>query len=103
MIVKHLGHTDFNVIMECFLSSFEGYFVKMPTDHDYYKKRWKAAKVNLELSYGMFDDNKLVGFIIYVIDEREGQLIAFNTGTGIIRDYRGKGIVKSIYDYALLD
>lgn len=101
MIVRHLGHTDFDVIMECFLSSFEGYFVKMPTDHSYYKQRWKAAGVNFELSYGMFDNEKLVGFIIHAIDEREGELIAFNTGTGVIPKYRGQKIVRSIYDYAI--
>lgn len=103
MKVKHLGHTDFNIIIECFLTAFEGYFVKMPTDYNYYKKRWKAAKVNFELSYGMFDDDKLVGFIIHAIDERKGDLIAFNTGTGVIPKYRGKQIVKSIYKHAISD
>ena len=103
MEVKHLGHTDFNDIMECFLSSFEGYFVKMPTDYNYYKQRWKAAGVKYDLSYGMFDGDRLVGFIIHAIDEREDNLIAFNTGTGVIPEYRGKRIVKSIYDYAILD
>ena len=101
MVVKHLGHTDFNTIMECFLSAFDSYFVKMPTDYNYYKQRWKAAKVNFELSYGMFDNNKLVGFIIHAIDERHGEHIAFNTGTGVIPEYRGKRIVKSIYNYAI--
>ncbi|RKE99061.1 GNAT family N-acetyltransferase [Ichthyenterobacterium magnum] len=103
MKVKHLGHTGFNEIMECFLLAFDGYFVKMPTDHDYYKQRWEAAKVNFELSYGMFDDNKLVGFIIHAIDKRENELIAFNTGTGVIPEYRGQRIVKSIYEYAIPD
>ena len=103
MKVKHLGDTDFSEIMECFLLAFDGYFVKMPTDHNYYKQRWEAAKVNFELSYGMFDDNKLVGFIIHAIDKRESDLTAFNTGTGVIPEYRGKRIVKSIYEYAIPD
>jgi len=103
MIVKHLGHTDFNVIMECFLKAFENYFVKMPTDYNFYKQRWKAAKVNFNLSYGMFDDDRLVGFIIHAIDERFGEHIAFNTGTGVIPEYRGQRLVKSIYDFAISD
>ena len=103
MIVRHLGHTDFSEIMDCFLLSFEGYFVKMPTDHNYYKQRWKAAGVNFELSYGMFDNDKLVGFIIHAVDIRGGDLTAFNTGTGVIPEYRGRRIVKSIYDYAISD
>ncbi|WP_456438443.1 N-acetyltransferase family protein [Psychroserpens sp.] len=103
MIVRHLGHTDFKTIMECFLSAFENYYVKMPTDYDFYKQRWKAAKVDFNLSYGMFDDDQLVGFIIHAIDERQGEHIAFNTGTGVIPEYRGKKIVKSIYEYAIPD
>lgn len=103
MTVKHLGYTDFNVIIECFLYSFEGYFVKMPTDPNYYKQRWKSAKVRYDLSYGMFHEERLVGFIINALDKRYGDYIAFNTGTGVIPEYRGKKIVKSIYNYAIPD
>ena len=103
MQVRDLGHTDIDIIIECFLSTFENYFVKMPTDYNYYKQRWKTAKVDFNLSYGMFDNDKLVGFIINAIDERHGEYIAFNTGTGVLPAYRGKRIVKSIYDYAIPD
>ncbi|WP_299116195.1 GNAT family N-acetyltransferase [uncultured Winogradskyella sp.] len=101
MVVKHLGNTDFDIIMECFLSAFENYFVKMPTNHDFYRERWKAAGVRYDMSYGMFDSDRLVGFIINAIDERRGYLTAYNSGTGVIPEYRGKRIVKSIYDYAI--
>ena len=81
--------------------AFENYYVEMPTDPNYFKERWQAAKVDLNFSYGMFDNGKLVGFIIHAIDKRIGILTAFNTGTGVIPDYRGRRIVKSIYEYAL--
>ena len=103
MEVRHLGDTDFKIIMECFLISFENYYVKMPTEHDFYRERWKAAGVQYDLSYGMFDGDKLVGFIINAIDKRQGQITAYNSGTGVIAEYRGKRIVKSIYDYAIPD
>ena len=103
MVVRHLGDSDFKTIMECFLSAFENYFVKMPTDHNFYKERWKAAGVNFNMSYGMFDNDKLVGFIINAIDERQGELTAYNSGTGVIPEYRGKRIVKAIYDFAIPD
>ena len=103
MEVRHLGHTDFDVIMKCFLSAFENYFVQMPTDHEFYRERWKAAGVRYDLSYGMFDDDKLIGFIINAIDKRQGHLTAYNSGTGVIPEYRGKRLVKSIYEYAITD
>jgi len=103
MTVTTLSTIAFDELLDCFLLAFQNYFVEMPTDKNYYKKRWQAAKVDLSLSYGMFDEGKLVGFIIHAIDKRQGIPTAFNTGTGVIPAYRGKRIVKSIYAYALDD
>lgn len=103
MLVQKLENIEFDIIVDCFLKSFANYFVDIPSDKNYYKERWKIAKVNYGLSYGMFDGEKLVGFILNAIDERNCVKIAFNTGTGVLPEYRGKRIVKSIYDYAIPD
>ena len=103
MKVKRLDDTAFETIVDCFLSSFEHYYVKVPTDKSYYRTRWAMAKVDFALSYGMFDGEDLVGFIIHAIDYRNGQKIAHNTGTGVIPSYRGQRIVRSIYEFALPD
>ena len=103
MEVKNLSDTPFDTIVGCFLLAFENYFVKMPTEKTYYKTRWQSAKVNFNLSYGMFDQEKLVGFIIHAIDTRQGESIAFNSGTGVLPEYRGRGIVRTIYNHALTD
>jgi len=103
LIVKKLEHIEFDIIADCFLKSFENYYVKIPTDKNYYKERWKIAKVDYALSYGMFDGGKLVGFIINAIDTRNEEKIAFNTGTGVLPEYRGKQIVRSIYNFAIPD
>ncbi|WP_299536729.1 GNAT family N-acetyltransferase [Ulvibacterium sp.] len=103
MIVKSLGNTDFDLVLESFLLAFQNYFVTVPTNGNYYMERWKTAKVDFNFSYGMFDGETLVGFVIHAIDHRDGKLMAFNTGTGVIPDYRGKKIVQSIYEYALND
>jgi hypothetical protein len=71
--VKKLEEVKFDIIIDCFLKSFENYYVKFPTDKNYYKNRWKIAKVDFALSYGMFDGEKLVGFIINAIDNRKGE------------------------------
>jgi ribosomal protein S18 acetylase RimI-like enzyme len=101
MEINSLEKIDFSELMECFLKAFDNYFVKMPVEHEFYKKRWEMANVRLDLSYGMFDNGKLVGFIINAIDRRNGDLIAFNTGTGVLLNYRGKRIVYKIYKYAI--
>ena len=103
MKISNLNQISFEELVDCFLMAFENYYVKMPSDPEYYRNRWRAAKVNFELSYGMFDQGRLVGFIIHAIDTRFGIKTAFNTGTGVIPAYRGKGITKAIYDQALED
>ncbi|MDC6363622.1 MULTISPECIES: GNAT family N-acetyltransferase [Flavobacteriaceae] len=101
MKVRNLGHINFSVVMDCFHKSFENYFVKMPTDHDYYKERWKMANVDFALSYGMFDKDELVGFLLNAVDIRNNELLAFNTGTGVLPEYRGQHVVDSIYEFAI--
>jgi len=101
MLVKNLGNIAFEEIIECFLEAFTNYYVEMPADIDYYKKRWKVANVNFNYSYGMFENDKLIGFIINAIDERNGFLTAYNTGTGVIPKYRGQKIIKQIYEFAI--
>ncbi|MTB51203.1 GNAT family N-acetyltransferase [Lewinella sp. W8] len=103
MTVRNLKDTSFDELLACFLRAFAGYYVTMPTDKNYYKQRWKAAKVNFSLSYGMFDEGEIVGFIIHAVDVRFGVKTAFNTGTGVIPEYRGRRVVKSIYEYAIND
>ena len=103
MQVKSLNPSCFDEIIDCFLASFEGYFVTMPTEKSYYKERWKAAKLDYHLSYGMYDGNTLIGFILHAVDKRNNEKIAYNTGTGVLPAYRGKRIVKDIYEYALVE
>jgi len=101
MTIQNLSDTPFEDLIECFLCAFENYYVPMPTDPEYYRNRWTAAKVDYTLSFGMFDEGRLVGFIIHAIDERLGHRTAYNTGTGVIPEYRGRGITKRIYQYAI--
>lgn len=103
MQVKNLSETNFDILVECFLLSFDNYFVKMSTDVEYYRERWQVAEVNYNLSYGMFDDEQLVGFVILAIDEKETKKVAYNILTGVIPSHRGQKIVQSIYEFAVLD
>jgi GNAT superfamily N-acetyltransferase len=100
MNVKSLASVSFDTLMDCFHQSFKGYFVKMPDDNMYFKNRWQAAKVDYDLSFGIFDEDQLVGFIINAVDIRNGKKIAYNTGTGVLPAYRGQKIVKRLYDLA---
>ena len=101
MEIKNLANTNLSVIVKCLLQAFEGYFVKMPESVDYWRARFRGARVDFGLSFGVFDDGKLVAFIINGIDENDGKRTAFNTGTGVIASHRGQALVDRLYDFAL--
>lgn len=101
MIIKPLRETSYDQVIDCFFKVFENYFVTIPNDPKYFKKRWADAGVDFDLSYGMFEQDELIAFIIHAIDYRNGHQIAFNTGTGVLPKYRGQHIISSIYDYAI--
>ncbi|MGB0864162.1 MAG: GNAT family N-acetyltransferase [Saprospiraceae bacterium] len=101
MKVNNLAHLELSEIVDCMLTAFEGYFVPMPSDLNYWKNRYRSARVDFSLSYGMFDEGKLVGFIINGVDWKDGHLTAFNTGTGVIPSHRGLKIVDQLYEFAI--
>lgn len=101
MQIKSLKDTPFTEIMECLFLAFQNYYVDLPKDHGYYMERWRMANVNYDLSYGAFHQDKLVGFVLNAIDSRNGSFTAYNACTGVLPEFRGKKMVKSIYDHAL--
>ena len=88
-------------VITCLLTAFSNYFVVLPDDVNYWKARYKAAQIDWSLSFGMFDDDNLVGFIINGIDLHEGKRTAYNSGTGVLPEYRGRAIVDQLYEHAL--
>jgi len=82
--IRDLANTKLSTIVDCLLIAFDGYFVKMPSDVHYWANRYKGARVDFSLSFGAFEGDKLVAFIINGIDDDKGMRTAFNTGTGVI-------------------
>lgn len=99
--ITNLKGIPLEQIVTCLVTAFEGYFVQMPSDVDYWRKRYKGARVDWELSFGAFHEEKLVGFIINGVDNLNDVLTAFNTGTGVIPAFRGKQLVDRLYAFAL--
>lgn len=101
MEIKKLDVITQEEVITCLLTAFSNYFVVLPDDVNYWKARYRAAQIDWNLSFGMFDGDKLVGFIINGIDEHEGKRTAYNSGTGVLPEYRGRAIVDQLYDHAL--
>ena len=97
MQIKNLADLSFDEIVDCFLKSFADYAMSMDLPASFWKKRWATDQVDFSLSFGMFDDGQLVGFILNGIGVHEQKKTAFNAGTGVLPSHRGQRIVKQLY------
>ncbi|NJN78058.1 MAG: GNAT family N-acetyltransferase [Saprospiraceae bacterium] len=98
---KSLTNIKIEIIVEGLLASFADYFVQMPQSVNFWKNHWQRNRVRYDLSFGVFDGENLVGFMVNGVDFRDGKLMAFNAGTGVIPSHQGQKIVKQLYNFAL--
>ena len=99
--IKSLENTPFSEIVACFNLAFSDYFVPIAASEAYMEKRWYGNRVDYKLSFGAFENQRLVAFIIHGIDSLNGQKTAYNSGTGVIPEFRGRRLVAALYAHAL--
>jgi ribosomal protein S18 acetylase RimI-like enzyme len=85
-----------------FQEAFSDYTVDMSSLTEE-RLRIRCAKNNVdwEVSVGAFDGERMVGFTLIGIDRWQGGLGAFDAATGIVRDFRGQGLARRMFDHAL--
>jgi ribosomal protein S18 acetylase RimI-like enzyme len=63
--------------------------------------RMAKNSVDYAASPGAYDGNRLVGFTLIGVDAINGDLTAYDAGTGIVPEFRGQGLAKRMFDHAL--
>lgn len=88
-------------LLACFNNCFKAYFVPLQFSMDQFKKKIVAEAIDLRLSIGMFHEGSLIGFVLQAVEEHEGKRVVYNAGTGILPQYRGRGLAMPMYEFAL--
>ena len=101
MQIRNLINTNFQAIVNCFNEAFANYFVPINATTEYLTLRWKGARINPKLSFGVFDSDKIVAFMFIGVGKHYGKLTAHNDGTGVLPAYRGNRLVDKMYEVAL--
>ncbi len=57
--------------------------------------------VDFDVSVGAFDGERMVGFTLIGVDRWQDELAAFDAGTGIVPDFRGRGLARQMFDHSL--
>lgn len=99
MQIHNLQNTPIEEITECFNKAFETYFVPIKLDAQQLRDKIKSENIVLEYSVGVTIDDQLAGFILIGIDTAKN--IAYNSGTGVILEYREQKLTKKLYSHLL--
>ena len=99
--IKTLTETPFEQIHSSFKKAFEDYVEPFDLTLDQLKYMVERRGCDLSLSFGAFNRNELVGFTLNGIGLWKNKKTAYDTGTGIIKEFRKQGIATRIFEESL--
>lgn len=95
-----LSDHDFESLYVCFLAAFSDYEVDMQMSREQFRQRIVRDGVRMEMSAGAFDANQqMIGFCINGVGTWQGTETAYDAGTGVVREYRGRGVGKELFAF----
>lgn len=94
MEIRTLTDTSWDTIYFSYGEAFENYVIPMNFNKDSTLKRWEISSIDLDLSYGVFDQEKLVAFVLHIPSEEE----LYNLLVGVIPSHRGQHLIEKIYE-----
>ena len=100
--MANLAPVEPDQLYPAFLEAFSDYAMDATgTTEASLRLRMQKNAVNYELSPGLYDGSRLVGFTLIGIDHWNGETTAFDAGTGIVPGFRKQGWAKRMFDHAL--
>ncbi len=100
--IRLLVPEDIPAMHDAFNFAFSDYAIPFQFTFNAFKRKFiQRLGINFNISCGAFDEDKLVGFIFNTSGKYLQLETAYNGGTGVIPDYRGRGLTKKMYDYLI--
>ncbi len=98
MEYRSLENESLEKIHHCFNEAFSDYIVKIQLPFEKFQKITMRNGVDLKYSIGLYDGNDLVGFILNGVGTWNNNPTVYDSGTGIIKEYRGKKHSKKMFE-----
>ena len=102
MDFKPLNNSTLKEIWQAFNDAFSDYEVPIQMPYEKFRKMGKRRGLNLDISLGAYECKKLVGFVGNASGIWNGKKTIYDCFTGIINDYKGKGLGKTLLDKSII-
>lgn len=94
---RTLENTSYRQLAECFCLAFSDYYFPMNLSPEQLREHLEQSGVDLKLSYGAFIEDNMVGFIFNSSSLYNGKKAAFDVGTAVVPEHRGKGVFHQMF------
>jgi ribosomal protein S18 acetylase RimI-like enzyme len=94
--IRRLSACSFDDAVKVWNEGFQGYFVDMTLSLDRYLSRLQREGLSPELSLLAFSEGTPAGFLLNGIRTNPGPKVAWNGGTGVSPQFRGRGVGKAL-------
>lgn len=99
MEIKSLEDTGFDELFGAFEQAFADYEIHI--NRVEHLAMLKRRGFNPELSFAAFDGGKIVSFTCNGIGDYYGKSMAYDTGTGTLKAWRGQGLATKVFEYSI--
>ena len=97
-----LKDEDFDTVYGTFVKAFSDYQIKMEITKEQFKEMNVRRGLSYELSAAAVDDKgKMVGLALNGADFWDKKLTAYDMGTGVVPEFRGKGVADGMFDFLI--
>lgn len=93
---KTLEGIDIETLHKAFLNAFKDYQVNMEIPLSKFNDLLISRGYNSEISMGAFENGDLIGFVFNGLRKWNEKPTAYDTGTGVISEYRKQGITSNL-------
>jgi ribosomal protein S18 acetylase RimI-like enzyme len=99
MYYKALKDERYNTLYTAFTKAFSDYQVNINLSPEAFQRMLKRRGYSPEFSYGAYDNDELIGFILNGIRKWNNKITAYDTGTGVIATYRKRGVTTKLFSH----
>jgi len=99
MEIRSLEGIDFDTLFQAFSKAFADYDFQISAGE--LQAMMKRRGFDPTLSFAAFAGGEMVAFTLNCIGDHDGKRMAYDTGTGTRKEYRGQGLATRIFEYAI--